>query len=471
MNKRPLVILTFIFCLGIVVGRFLYFNFYFFYFWAVVFFISLILCFHKKTIFIFFLFVLVFCLGALLVKNYCQLSASHILNFTLSQETPCIIKGYIRDEPSLKGRKLRFIFTVEEIQIADKRLGSCGDTLVYMKANRDLEYGDELILRGTIRRLSRFSASRRYSEYLHNQGIYTIFYVDESFSVASFGKNRGSLIKGSALYLKNKIKKKIYYYLSPVSASILSAMVLGERRDIPPLIYKAMVKTGTVHILVVSGFNVGIVTFIVVLLLKVLRIPRRPRVLLSVVFIVTYCFITGASNPVIRATVMAIIFLLAHLVKREADIYNCCALAVLFILIGNPRQLFDVGFQLSFASVISIVYFYPKIKAHLKITFLKWRFLRLVIEGGIVAFSAWLGTLGLVAYYFRFFSPITVLANMFIAPLAALITLCGFSLVVTEMILPWLAIYIAESAEFMVMLLLFINSVLIRFPYAYFYFS
>ena len=166
---------------------------------------------------------------------------------------------------------------------------------------------------------------------------------------------------------------------------------------------------------------------------------------------------------------MAIVFMFAYLVQREPDIYNSCAVATLAILGINPRQLFDIGFQLSFISVISIVYFYPRMKSFLRLDALKIRYIRLVIEGCLVSFSAWLGTLGFIAYYFRIISPVTVLANMFIVPLASLITLCGFSLIIMDLTCPLLVPFFAYSNEFIVTLLLRINAFLIRLPGAYLY--
>lgn len=218
-----------------------------------------------------------------------------------------------------------------------------------------------------------------------------------------------------------------------------------------------------------SGFHVGIVTFIIILFLKLIRAPRKIRLLLLIPLIMFYCLITGASTPVVRATIMAVIFSLAYLVKREADIYNSLSAAAIIILGINPKQLFDIGFQLSFTSVISIVYLYPRIKGFLRVDSLKIRWIRFILNSALVSFSAWLGTLGFIACYFRIFSPVTVLANLFIVPLASLITLCGFSLVFISLICPPLAKFFAYTNELIVMLLLSVNSFLIKLPAAYIY--
>jgi len=216
-------------------------------------------------------------------------------------------------------------------------------------------------------------------------------------------------------------------------------MLLGEKKYIPPYITDAMVKSGTVHILVVSGFNVGIVTYVMLLLLKLTRLPKIYRFFSTACSLVSYCLITGASTPVVRATVMALVFVAAYWFRREPDLYHSCALAAMFILVINPRQLFDIGFQLSFSSVISIIYFTERIKRMLHLDSLSQPALKFITNSLLVSFSAWLGTMLLVAHYFKIFSPITVLANLFIASLATLITLLGFALVITGLAcLPWL---------------------------------
>ena len=235
-----------------------------------------------------------------------------------------------------------------------------------------------------------------------------------------------------------------------------------------------MMKAGTIHILVVSGFNVGIVSFIILLSLKIVRIPRRARLIIAIPCLIIYCLMTGASTPVVRATVMTIVLISGLLLKREADICNSLSLAALFILLPNPRQLFDIGFQLSFASVIAIAYLYPALRSRLILStkggvYPKIKLIRFLIEGCLVSFSAWIGTAGFIAYYFKTFSPITVVANLFIVPLATLITLCGFSLILTGLILPAFTQPFACASELLVALLIKVNFSLIKLPFAYFH--
>ncbi len=471
--KRPLVWIAIIFSLGIALGNFLRLSFVLVYILILIVFIGSLTLLKKERIFFILLFLSIFLLGIAAIKNKQVLPRCHVLKYLKYKSNDTyIIKGFIASHPIAKLSKTSFIFMTEEIQINHLKYNCCGYILVYAP-KKDLSYGEELILRGKLYKPFYRSSSRQksYRDYLYHQGIYCMMNVESASHAVRLNKNKGFLYKRFALWLKDRIEKTISSYVSPAAASILGAMILGEKRNIPAFVYNSMVKSGTVHILVVSGFNVGIVAFIIVLFLRLIRTHRKIRLYVACPLLMLYCLMTGASTPVVRATVMAIVFMFAYLVKREPDIYNSCALASLFILGMNPRQLFDVGFQLSFASVISIVFLYPKIKSLLHTEALKIKGLQYLIDSCLISLSAWLGTMGFVAYYFKIFSPVTVLANLLIVPLASLITLCGFSLVSTALVCPPLAFLFASTSELIVAILLKINSLLLKLPEAYFYFS
>ena len=468
--KRPLATLTLAFCLGIFVARNIRIPFLLVYSIALLFLVLSILSFRKELKPNIFLFCLFFCLGAVLLKNSQILPRCHISKFsTYKNDNLYTVRGFINSPPESKFSRVSFVLKAEKIESAYFRQRCCGYVLVYIKTKRNFRFAEELILTGNLYRPYGFSSGKRqsYRDYLYRQDIFSIL---QAKVVRQTGKlSKISALRRFSLWLKDGIEGIFFKYVSPLSASILDAMVLGEKRNIPPLIYNSMIKSGTVHILVVSGFNVGIVSSILILFLKLIRIPRGMRFYITAPLLIIYCFMTGASTPVVRATVMAIFFMFGVILKREPDIYNSCALAVVFILGLNPRQLFDVGFELSFVSVVSIVYLYPKIRSLLRLGNVKIKALKFLIEAFLVSFSAWLGTMGFIAYYFRIFAPVTVLANVFIVPLATLITLCGFSLIIIALVLAPLAPFLAASTELITTLLLNLNTLLIKIPHAYFY--
>jgi competence protein ComEC len=198
-----------------------------------------------------------------------------------------------------------------------------------------------------------------------------------------------------------------------------------------------------------------------------LRIPRKARHFLVIAALIFYCFITGASTPVVRATVMGVFLILGYILRREPNITNSFSLAVLFILFVDPKALFSISFQLSYISVAAIVYLYPRLRSCLRLERIKIKLLKLIFDGCLVSFSAWLGTMGFIAYYFKIFSPVTLLANIFVVPLATLITLSGLSMVAVALISPFLAGPLASTNEILVIILLKLNTFFINLPLAY----
>lgn len=462
--KHPLALLTLVFCCGIYFASFIKFPTWTIYALEAL----LLICsflFLKRKVTDIFIYCSVFVLGVASLCNTQILPPSHIARQVFrANKTAYVIKGVVDSEPVSKGRRLSFVYKTEGIALGELTRACLGKVLVRISTKNKFYYAEELILKG---RLSR-PFSKSYRAYLYNQGIFFIMHVAADADVVRLKRKRGLAIKIFAFRLKNKISSIFSKHLSSLSASVLEAMVLGEKENVPLPIYKSMMKTGTVHILVVSGFNVGIVAFMAMLVLKFLRLPRKVRFLIAAVFLVVYCLMTGASNPVVRATIMALLWMLAYFFKREPGIYNFLSVAAIFILALNPRQLFDIGFQLSFASVISIAYFYPKLKQLLHKEVTQIRPLRFAAEGFLVSLSAWLGTMGFVAFYFKIFSPVTVLANIFIVPLAAFITLCGSSLLLASLILPSMAPFFASATELATAILLKLNILLLRLPFACF---
>lgn len=452
---RPLVSLTVAFCGGIIFGSLFAIPFLILFVINTMLLASSFVLLNRQATQIF-LFFLAFGLGALFWKNAGNLPKSHILRLTT--KAPLVVRGIIKDEPQTRGNRTFFSLKVESVETGNVAQKSCGTILVFFKGSPDFSYGDELILRGSPQR--GFARSIKQEKPL-------ILRVRSLSDAARLSRNKGSFMKRVVLRLKAGIEAAFSRHTSSLTAGVLSAMVLGEKRNIPWFVNNLMVKTGTVHILVVSGFNVGIVAFAVLLLLKIAGLPRNLRFIITIFCLLVYCLLTGASTPVVRATVMAIFFLLAYLIRREPDIYNSLSMAALFILAFNPGQLFDIGFQLSFVSVLAIVCLYPGlsklVNKHVsRKGGVKW--LKFFIDSILVSLSAWLGTLGFIAFYFKIFSPVTVLANLVVVPLATLITLCGFSLVLVSLTVPGIAFAFGASAEALVFVLLRLNAFLANLP-------
>jgi competence protein ComEC len=219
--------------------------------------------------------------------------------------------------------------------------------------------------------------------------------------------------------------------LSGNHKALLSGFLLGETRDIPKRVYDMFRDTGTVHLLAVSGSNVWLVIGVILGALSLLRVPRFPATLLGLVCIFVFANLVHNDPPVVRAGIMAAVMLVGVLLYRDVDLVNVVSFSGLVILLYSPLFLFDVGFQLSFASVFAILLLYPRLselvlkyvgKSHRKLW--KW-----IIMPALISVSVELVLFPILAYYFNMIPLIIVVANIFIVPLAGLsVVLACFTL-------------------------------------------
>src|SRR5262249_51574285 len=184
-----------------------------------------------------------------------------------------------------------------------------------------------------------------------------------------------------------------------------------DRTDLPRDIDDAFRRAGVYHVLAVSGFNVGILAASVWALCRCLRLPHHASAVIAIVVVIGFALVVGPEPSVLRAVVMAVLILLASLLDREASVTNSLALAALAILAVRPADLFDPGFQLSFAATFGIV------AAPLP---------RGVIVGALcVSAAAQLAVLPITLTHFNQLSTIGVVANLGVVPLAGIATIVG----------------------------------------------
>ena len=177
--------------------------------------------------------------------------------------------------------------------------------------------------------------------------------------------------------------------------------------------------------------------FMIYLALSVFSLPRRVRTALTIILIWIYTFLVGGGSSVVRAAVMSSVFLLSFVIEREQDTLNTLAVAALAILVFDPGQLFDVGFQLSFVCVLALVKGAPLFLAPLAAR--QWQkrpVLWFLTESLAVSLAAWLGSAGMIAYYFGLVTPVGLLANIPVVPLSAAVTALGAAIFVVAFLHP-----------------------------------
>jgi competence protein ComEC len=410
-----------------------------------------------------------FCGAACLINQGTQ-PPNHIryLIFRTSGKE-CVVSGRVASEPDVSGHRTAFYLDAERLAAGGYSYACSGLVLVELSGAMPLEYGRAVEARGTLCFPPGSGGPRRsgFRDFLKRKGIYAVLRVRSPLRIRLPEVRWRAGLVTTAFRMKSRLQEKIRAHMSPVAAGIMEAMLLGDKNGIPRSVYKDMIKSGTVHILVVSGFNVGIVAGILALFLKILRLNRLVRLAVIVPALALYCMMTGASPPVVRATVMGIFFLFSWYVRRDPGIFQALGLSAFAILAINPQQLYDASFQLSFSAVLAICFLSPRLEKAARADKISSRPVRWIAGLGIVSLSAWAGTAALIGYYFRIIAPVTVLANIFIPAIASGITLCGAGLVAVEFLCPCFASSFASVCEALIVFLLWINSFLIRIPGAY----
>ena len=205
------------------------------------------------------------------------------------------------------------------------------------------------------------------------------------------------------------------------SAALLTGLLLGERAALPRDTDDAFRRAGVYHVLAVSGFNVALVSASVFALLTVAGVPRRATAVAAAAALVAFALVVGGQASVIRATVMGLLVLGGIFLERDSQMPNALALAALLLLAWRPGDLWDPGFQLSFAATAGIVYGAAPAAAALVRAQCPPR---VAATLGVSA-AAQAAVLPVMVTHFNQVSLIGPLANLLVVPLAGAATTVG----------------------------------------------
>jgi competence protein ComEC len=221
---------------------------------------------------------------------------------------------------------------------------------------------------------------------------------------------------------------------SDESTQLLLAMTLGQKTVLTDDVSEPFMRSGTMHIFAISGLHIALIAGILLGLLRVAQLPRAVCGLIVLPLIWFYTAATGWQPSAIRSSIMMSVVIGGWMLKRPGDLLNSLAAAAFIILLWDPQQLFQASFQLSFFVVLSIALIAPPLNqfrdrllqtdpllpASLTPHWRRWADgpLRWGTTCLTTSLAAWAGSLPLVALYFHLFSPVTLLANVIIVPLA-----------------------------------------------------
>ena len=406
-----------------------------------------------------------FCLiGSIVTRNrrrYLCYTLLHLAVFAggmlrLETVTHSPIPAHFYDEPISftgttvyqpeRGEEWDACYAVGELQLlSDPAQRVSAKFLIRFQKLLSLRYGKHLTLTGVLRQpqSKRNPGGFDYQAYLARQGVVGIIDAKELLRI---GEQHGFPPLGWIETLRIQTERVIdTIYTEPsLHAQLLKSILLGKRSDVPTETLDLFRNSGTFHVLAVSGLHVGLVAMFCYFGFSLFRFPQKVLCLLTILAVLIYACLIGFRPSVFRASLMAILFLCATLIDRDADLFNLLAFAALVLLVLNPQQLWDVGFQLSFAAVTSIVYFVPKMEKPLRrwwkgaedspsdssgsiLTRFRNTAVKWLVLSYLVTFAAQIGTGPLIAFHFFRGYPLGIIVGPFAVGLVSLIVAVGMA--------------------------------------------
>ncbi|MGV3764217.1 ComEC/Rec2 family competence protein [Parapedobacter sp.] len=345
--------------------------------------------------------------------------------------------GLVADEPVVRGGHARFPFAVARA-FASEGVHEVTGTLmltIQLDEGSDIEqlaYGDELLIPSGYERVTPPFNPREldYQRYLAGKNIWHQDYLRMD-QLKKLDGGKGNPFIAYALALRQRMVAKFGAYIPNRDAySVASALILGYRAEMDERLVQAFSKTGTIHVLSVSGMHVVIVFWLLANLLwwmdrgKGMRIAKFMLLLLAVW---GYALLTGFSPPVLRASIMVSFVMAATIFGQQNRIYNSIAASAFFLLLYQPRFIMDVGFQLSYLAVLGIVFLHPLMRYLLPVGN---RWVRPVTDYIGISIGAQAGAGPLAAHYFHQFPLYFLPANLFIVLPASAMMYLGFALLI-----------------------------------------
>lgn len=300
-----------------------------------------------------------------------------------------------------------------------------------------------------------------FRNYLETQGFHYVLQVDPDDAPL---ERLGGIPGAPAIFhARDRLEQAVVRGISgpPEVEGLLLGMILGERTQIPSEVNDNFKKTGTLHVVAISGLHITLIAFLITLVLRMFRVKKSIITCIVIPLLLGYVVMTGFRPSSVRALVMCVVFMGSWLLNRPAHMMNSLAVSAFVILSIAPSQIYDPGFQLSFLVVAAIVILAPRLKRLVEpwieidpflpqefVTNTRRRVGRWLGWGAdlaSVSLAAWIGSAGLILYYFHLFSPVSFLCNLVVVPLSSLSLALGFTAMIVDLVLPPLAAIFNQS--------------------------
>jgi len=398
------------------------------------------------------------------------------------------VRGAVLSEPKASLNNFAsFLFKLETIESqGDRRLA---EATIFVRWHGSAAFGDELQLFGIAEPISQPRNPGEFDmrSYLARRDVHSQLFVSYEGDGAILRHRGGNPILRTAQKSRRWMQSVLSRGLedSPDVQGLITGMVLGLRHQTPEDIEEPFQQTGTLHLFAVAGLHVGIVAQLLWIVATIAQLRRRLAIVLIIPALLFYAAITGLHVSSIRAALMSSVLLGGFLVERRVFTLNSLAAAAVLILCWDTNELFSLGFQLSFSVVTAIVLWADPIFRWLRRAFAPDPFLprslfsgsrrfadRLlwwIARGASVSLAAWIGSLPLMLWYYNLVTPISLLANMIVVPIAFFVLACGLLSLVAAPISTALSVIFNNTNWILARVVLVVVHFFAQLPTGHFY--
>jgi len=329
-------------------------------------------------------------------------------------------------EPLTEKAKTYKSLASTEMILKDGSIRDCGSSLLYFQKDSIkpfLHYGSKIIIHQALQPISNSGnpGSFDYKQYCAFQHIYYQVYLSKKDYQILASENKKFFDEG-ILKMRSFVLSTLRTNIShPDDLGIAEALLIGYRTDLDQDLVQAYSNTGVVHIIAISGLHIAMIYGLILFFLQPFRHRKwikwlKPLLILLIIW--GFTFIAGAVPSIMRSAVMFSFIIVGESFSKRINIYNNLAASAFVILLFNPFSLWDVGFLLSYAAVLSIVIFSKHIN--------KWlifsnKILKYIWQMCAVTLSAQILTLPLILFYFHQFPGLFLFSNLMVVPLSGLI--------------------------------------------------
>lgn len=342
----------------------------------------------------------------------------------------------VKIDKILKPSKFYYKYEAKILQVNQKKVK--GEILINIDRkynNNTFKVDDILLINSKLIEVNKALNPNEfdYKKFLKKKGIHHQIKLEEG-SFIKLANNKKTL-KGYAFIFREKINKALSKHnFSQEELSIINAILLGQRQYISLEVFENYKNAGAIHILAVSGLHIGIVLLLLNFLLLPVENFKRGKIIKLIIIITClwlYAFIAGLSASVVRAVTMFTAVAIGWMSNRPSSVKNNLVVSLFFLLLINPLFLFDVGFQLSYTAVFSIVWLQPIFK---KLWKPKFKVINYFWQLLTISFAAQIGILPLSLYYFHQFPSLFFISSLVIIPFLGFILGGGILIIILALL-------------------------------------